>query len=307
MDALGRACAGWTLERDAEEIGAALFRMGAVEDVERREAGRETGKAVSTPRLSVAEYQLAAGAAGAISKLLLFPFDTVKTRLQFLRSRGPQSARFSSRNAILKFVKREGIAGLYRGIFGALVGVLPYSLCYMPTYEALKRELGMNENLSPFLRQVIAGAGAGLVGSVVRVPIEMVKKRVQVGIYDNFFQSFRRIFLEGGIMAFYGGYGSALVYDVPYNAIQFAVLENIKRAFLLLKQKSIGSGQEVVIRDWDNVLLGGFTGVITKSSAKKASLLCGRVPFRDSCGLRLEAVSGTLRTSLLGSASPRGN
>lgn len=77
------------------------------------------------------DTQLASTIAGIASRILLHPIDCVKTRLQHLRGR-PGSV--DTNATILKFIAKEGIPGLYRGIFSALAGVVPYSMC---TFEFL--------------------------------------------------------------------------------------------------------------------------------------------------------------------------
>lgn len=72
------------------------------------------------------DTQLASTIAGIASRILLHPVDCVKTRLQHLRGR-PGSV--DPNATIIKFIAKEGIPGLYRGIFSALAGVVPYSMC----------------------------------------------------------------------------------------------------------------------------------------------------------------------------------
>lgn len=72
------------------------------------------------------DTQLASMVAGVTSRVLLHPIDSVKTRLQRLRGRPEQ---VDAGRHVLQFVTREGIGGLYRGILGALLGVIPYSMC----------------------------------------------------------------------------------------------------------------------------------------------------------------------------------
>lgn len=77
------------------------------------------------------DIQLASTVAGVTCRVLLHPIDSVKTRLQHLRGR---PGRISARKDVVQFVRREGIGALYRGIVGALAGVVPYSLCEFDAY-----------------------------------------------------------------------------------------------------------------------------------------------------------------------------
>jgi hypothetical protein len=201
--------------------------------------------APSTPaRSSLGETQLASMAAGLVTRLVLHPFDTAKTRLQHLRggSAGARlmgvSAASGSGAAIAGFLRAERVAGLYRGVVGALVGVLPYSAIYMPSYELAQRSLGQWLGPRHLLgtRHVVAGAAAGLCGSIVKTPVDVVKKRVQAGLHRNVVAALVAVFADvpasagvrPRVAALYTGWRSAILYDIPYNAIQFSILEMVK-------------------------------------------------------------------------------
>lgn len=74
---------------------------------------------------SARDTQIASMVAGVLSRVLLHPFDCIKTRLQYMRR---QSSAIDPGRAVLRFIATERLGGLYRGIFGATLGVIPYSL-----------------------------------------------------------------------------------------------------------------------------------------------------------------------------------
>lgn len=84
----------------------------------------------TTPTPNASDTQLASTAAGLISRALLHPVDCLKTRLQHLRGRRDPVA---VRVALSNFLAAEGLPGLYRGISGALAGVIPHSMCTYST------------------------------------------------------------------------------------------------------------------------------------------------------------------------------
>ena len=75
----------------------------------------------------MSDTQAASVLAGIGTRILLHPIDSVKTRVQRVRSRNV-NAHVSLQTA-RQVLRAQGIAGLYRGLFGALLGVLPYSMC----------------------------------------------------------------------------------------------------------------------------------------------------------------------------------
>jgi len=102
----------------------------------------------------------------------LYPIDTIKTRLQLMLKGGGWKA----------LVKQGGAKNLYAGVWGNLVGVAPASAVFMGIYEPVKAAISdrVSEERS-FLAPLGAGSAAGVVASVIRVPTEVVKQRLQSG------------------------------------------------------------------------------------------------------------------------------
>lgn len=69
--------------------------------------------------------------AGILSRILLHPVDCIKTRLQHFRA---HSSSKEPVQALMRFIAKERLAGLYRGIIGATLGVIPFS---MRTFSSL--------------------------------------------------------------------------------------------------------------------------------------------------------------------------
>ncbi|KAK3230225.1 hypothetical protein Dsin_002106 [Dipteronia sinensis] len=83
---------------------------------------------------------IAGGTAGVIVEAALYPIDTIKTRLQVARGGG-----------------KINMKGLYSGLVGNLVGVLPASAIFLGVYEPLKQLLlkTFPENLSALAHLVL--------------------------------------------------------------------------------------------------------------------------------------------------------
>lgn len=143
----------------------------------------------------------------------------------------------------------------------------------MPSYEAsqflLGRVLGSRDLAGA--RHLIAGAAAGLAGSVVKVPVDVVKKRVQAGLHSDVFSACRAITVDAiskanpripqfvtATRAFYVGWAGAMVYGVPYNAIQFLVLEKVRA---IVRRTRATQGHALVPAE--NVVVGALTGMLT--------------------------------------------
>lgn len=100
---------------------------------------------------------------------VLYPIDTIKTRLQHMTQGGGLSALVKGSGS--------GMSKLYSGLIGNLVGVAPASGVFFMAYEPFKKEAKKYcpEDIAPFF----AGALAGIAASIIRVPTEVVKQRMQ--------------------------------------------------------------------------------------------------------------------------------
>ncbi|RZB88529.1 S-adenosylmethionine carrier 1, chloroplastic/mitochondrial-like isoform X2 [Glycine soja] len=147
---------------------------------------------------------IAGGAAGVVVETALYPIDTIKTRLQVARDGG---------KIVLK--------GLYSGLAGNIVGVLPASAIFIGVYEPTKQQLlkSLPENLSA-VAHFAAGAIGGIASSVVRVPTEVVKQRMQIGQFKSAPDAVRLIVANEG---FKGLFAAKRDPNDPENAMLGAV------------------------------------------------------------------------------------
>ncbi|XP_073425851.1 mitochondrial S-adenosylmethionine carrier protein isoform X2 [Dendrobates tinctorius] len=100
---------------------------------------------------------LAGGTAGMCVDLILFPLDTVKTRLQ-----SPQG-----------FSKAGGFRGIYSGVPSTAVGSFPNAAAFFVTYESVKCVLhsGSSPYRSPLVHMAAASVGEMIPFSLVQFPL----------------------------------------------------------------------------------------------------------------------------------------
>ncbi|KAL5703584.1 S-adenosylmethionine carrier 1 [Ranunculus cassubicifolius] len=185
------------------------------------------------------EGAIAGGAAGVVVESALYPIDTIKTRLQAVRGGG---------KIVLK--------GLYSGLAGNLAGVLPASAIFVAVYEPAKQKLlkTFPENLSAFAH-LTAGALGGAASSLVRVPTEVVKQRMQTGQFTSAPNAVRAIMAKEGFRGMYAGYGSFLLRDLPFDALQFCLYEQLRIGYKLAAKRELN--------DPENAIIGAFAGALT--------------------------------------------
>ncbi|KAI8531582.1 hypothetical protein RHMOL_Rhmol11G0147700 [Rhododendron molle] len=167
------------------------------------------------------EGAIAGGVAGVVVETALYPIDTIKTRLQAVRGGG-----------------KINLKGLYSGLRGNLVGVLPASAVFVGVYEPTKQKLlkSFPDNLSALAHLV-------------------VKQRMQTGQFASAASAVRCIVVKEGFKGLYAGYGSFLLRDLPFDAIQFCIYEQLRIGYKLAARREL--------KDPENAIIGAFAGAIT--------------------------------------------
>ncbi|KAL6766704.1 hypothetical protein ACKKBG_A37030 [Auxenochlorella protothecoides x Auxenochlorella symbiontica] len=202
------------------------------------------------PQWRVSLGLLAAGAtAGCAVEAALYPLDTIKTRLQAMRSGGGLRA----------LVQAGGGRGLYAGLVGNLVGVAPASAIFMAVYEPVKqRVLKAVDADRAWLAPLAGGVAAGLASSVVRVPTEVVKTRMQTGEFSNALRALRTIAAREGRRGVFAGYSSFLLRDLPFDAIEFLTYEQLKKGYA---SAVLGGRRE--LNPAEHSVAGAIAGAVT--------------------------------------------
>ncbi|KAK4772377.1 hypothetical protein SAY86_014152 [Trapa natans] len=182
---------------------------------------------------------IAGGTAGVVVETALYPIDTIKTRLQAVRGGG-----------------KINFQGLYSGLAGNLAGVLPASALFVGVYEPTKQKLlrMFPENLSA-VAHLTAGAIGGIAASLIRVPTEVVKQRMQTGQFRSANDAVRLIISKEGFKGFYAGYSSFLLRDLPFDAIQFCIYEQLRIGYKAAARRDLN--------DPENAIIGAFAGALT--------------------------------------------
>ena len=143
---------------------------------------------------------IASGAAAAVVKTILQPFDTIKTVQQAQRGGlGPLKAAQS-------IMESRGVIGFWSGIGVTIVGSSPSVAIYFGCYSAMRKYLSDKLDGEHRLLTVAASAAVGnTIASVFRVPYEVIKQRVQYGIHDSTRASIAWCIENEGLRGLFGG------------------------------------------------------------------------------------------------------
>ncbi|KAF8507474.1 mitochondrial carrier [Hysterangium stoloniferum] len=172
-----------------------------------------------------------AGTVGGIVGLIVgFPLDTVKVRFQ-----DPATTtiyhRLGTFSTIAKILHDERLPGLYKGIMSPMASYAFLNGLIFSSYGYLmKLQLGQ-ESQEPTIAQItLAGAGSGIVASLITCPTDLVKIRQQALINSRPTASrvALDIFRKHGIQGLYRGMTITALRDLGYGAY-FATYEGCCR------------------------------------------------------------------------------
>lgn len=221
--------------------------------------------------LMLTDHLIAGSLAAAGAVAVMHPMDTVKTLIQKTATvtatvtAGGTRATTSSTNiigALLDTFRSQGIGAFYKGISPSLVSQVPSSAIKFTAYEAfsqLGRRYFPQFNGSGIIDYTCA-ALAFFACSVTLIPGELLKQRLQAGVFPNMATAFINTIRNEGFRALYTGYAATLIRDVPYTMLEFGLYAQFKRTFRLVSQKKeLTPGEEVLLGG----AAGGCTGFLT--------------------------------------------
>ncbi|KAL2121023.1 hypothetical protein VTJ04DRAFT_5050 [Mycothermus thermophilus] len=187
--------------------------------------------------LSIAQISAAGFFSAIPMTAITAPFERVKVILQVQGQKklapGEKPKYSGAADVVRQLYKEGGIRSVFRGSAATLARDGPGSAAYFAAYEYLKRELtpkdpatGKPEGKLSLTAVTAAGAGAGIAMWIPVFPIDTVKSRLQTAEGNvSIAGVVRGLYAQGGIKAFFPGFGPALARAVPANAATFLGVE----------------------------------------------------------------------------------
>jgi len=175
-----------------------------------------------------------AGTLGGIAVVIVgHPFDTTKTRLQ--------TAPFGFYSGTVDCVRKtwhvEGFRGFYSGIWSPLAGQMLFRAASFTTFHnslLLQRRFSGTSNALTANQLMISGAVTGFVIAFIECPIDFVKTKLQIQIFEakrnpTFVPSFTTVsqciqyFVKShGWRSLYQGLSGTIIRNIPANAVFFS-------------------------------------------------------------------------------------
>lgn len=189
------------------------------------------------PSNTNADIWIAGAFAAFTVDLIVYPLDTLKTRLQSpgykrLYTHGPNNA-----------VDRALFRGVYQGVGSAIVATLPSSGAFFTTYEGVKAILlnhnpaiGSSNLLPQPVIHAVASGTAELVSCAILTPAEVIKQNAQMVDNSNTdrpkvnatLQTLQRF--RSNPLALWRGYTALAGRNLPFTALQFPMFERIRQS-----------------------------------------------------------------------------
>ena len=207
--------------------------------------------------------------AGVVGKVIEYPFDTVKVRLQSqpdtrpLRYAGPL-------DCFRQSLREGGIASLYRGISAPMFGAAVETSSLFFSYRLAQSLLSsLIEQPSPSAKLPLSalcacGAASGAFTSALLTPIELVKCQMQVPSPGstrplNPLAVLASVYRHNGIAGFWRGQLGTLIRETGGSAAWFGSYEGVCAAF----RRYNGRAAHVAAKQpvWQQLLAGASAGM----------------------------------------------
>ncbi|ENN81934.1 mitoferrin-1 [Dendroctonus ponderosae] len=177
------------------------------------------------PTDHVGTHMIAGAIAGIMEHCLMYPLDSVKTRMQSLASTGSDGIVAT----LINMVKQEGLLRPIRGMGAMVFGAGPSHALYFSSYEYLKETFTEMVPSSKYNTLCYGGAGclSTLLHDGVMNPAEVVKQRMQMvnSPYRSIVSCLVNVYRKEGFAAFYRSYTTQLTMNVPFQSIHFMIYE----------------------------------------------------------------------------------
>ncbi|XP_034617729.1 mitoferrin-1 isoform X1 [Trachemys scripta elegans] len=236
---------------------------------------------------SLSTHMTAGAVAGILEHTVMYPVDSVKTRMQSLQP-DPKAQYKSVYQALKKIIHTEGFWRPLRGINVTMLGAGPAHAMYFACYEKMKRTLSdiIHHGGNSHLANGIAGSMATLLHDAVMNPAEVVKQRMQMynSPYKTVLECIRTVHRTEGLGAFYRSYTTQLTMNVPFQAIHFITYE--------FMQEQINPRREYNPRS--HILSGAIAGAVAAAATTPLDVCKTLLNTQENMALSSVNISGHL-------------
>ncbi|KAK1295708.1 hypothetical protein QJS10_CPB15g01431 [Acorus calamus] len=225
------------------------------------------------------------GMAAAFGEGIMYPFDTLKTRIQSQAVITGYQAQKNIVQMVRTVWTADGLRGFYRGVGPGVTGSLATGATYFGVIESTKKWLDeTHPNLGGHWAHFIAGGVGDTLGSFIYVPCEVIKQRMQIqgtkkswnsvmlkgsahqksgmlmyGYYSGMFDAGHSIWKQHGLKGLYAGYWSTIARDIPFAGLMVTFYEALKNLTEHGRQRWPHKDPHIS-SSFEGLVLGGLAG-----------------------------------------------
>jgi len=244
---------------------------------------RSKDQASNSQELSFVEDMIAGAFARVAAQCVMYPADALKTLAQV---RGGSAVPLSITPALL-----------IKGSITTSAMALPAGAIQFSVFPFMKR---LCTSLLPpwfsitFIEMVSAGV-ASVLASVFQSPQELLKQRIQTGLYPSFASGLVTLTKEEGLAGWFTGFLPTLARNMPMVVIVFTSFARLKALYKTRTGREVSSGESMLL----GALAGGVAVGLTQpidviKTRLMTQALSSQTPYTGpvDCMLRIAAEEG---------------
>ncbi|KAI5300260.1 hypothetical protein KEM56_002606 [Ascosphaera pollenicola] len=262
------------------------------------------------PSLEAVKDVVYGSIAGIAGKLIEYPFDTIKVRLQSQPSGLPLQYH-GPLDCFQQSFRHGGIYSLYRGIgapmFGAAVETSGLFFSYRIAQEVLQKKLYRHHPDAddakpvelPLHMLLLCGSASGAFTSLLLTPVELVKCKMQVPSSSGHghghrhapgpMQIISQIFRQSGVLGFWRGQMGTLIRETGGSAAWFGAYEGVSLFFKNQIRRAETSSESRDLKTiqlplYQQMLAGAAAGVSYNFTFYPADTIKSRLQTEDVRG-----------------------
>lgn len=141
------------------------------------------------------------GLSAGTATLTVHPVDVLRTRLA---AQGEPKIYNNLREAIRTMYKTEGPFVFYKGLTPTVIAIFPYAGLQFSCYRSLKRAydwlIPPDGKQTGNLKNLLCGCGSGVISKTFTYPLDLIKKRLQVGGFEHARSAFGQVRSYRGLL-----------------------------------------------------------------------------------------------------------
>lgn len=181
-------------------------------------------------------HLLSGATAGITSTMIIYPLETIRSRLSL-------QINHSHYSGVIDSVRKISIHDMYKGLGVSICGFVPFNALIFAFYHKFKNTCERIDPkrtaMYPGVVQLMAGGVAGVASITITYPTDIIRKRMQlqnfdsnVPVYNSARDCLHKMYLyEGGVRGVYCGLVASYVKLFPALAIQFYTMESLRAYF----------------------------------------------------------------------------